>query len=321
MNDFLTAVGAVLPVFAIAAAGALIRRLGWLTAEADASLIKLTVNLLFPCFVFDRLVGNGAFEQAGNVVLPPLVGFAEVAVGVLVARIFAGLAGPLRPEARRTFVFTTAVANYGYLPLPLVASLWRAEPEVARQTTAVLLVHNVGVEIAMWTFGLVLLGGAPLREAWRRILSAPVIAIFASLALNFTVSRGQLPGPLLTATHLLAECAIPLGLLLVGATMADHAQGFVGGAGRRTMAAACALRLAIVPPVFLLLVWLLPGPLELRRVIAVQAAMPAAVFPIVMAKHYGGDPATALRVVLGTSLVSFATMPLWLRAGLGLVGG
>ena len=51
-----------------------------------------------------------------------------------------------------------------------------------------------------------------------------------------------------------------------------------------------------------------------------QAAMSAAVFPIVMAKHYGGDPATALRVVLGTSLVGLVTIPLWLRVGMKFVG-
>jgi predicted permease len=49
--------------------------------------------------------------------------------------------------------------------------------------------------------------------------------------------------------------------------------------------------------------------------------MPAAVFPVVMAKHYGGDPATALRVVLATSLVGLITIPLWIRAGMHYVLG
>ena len=48
--------------------------------------------------------------------------------------------------------------------------------------------------------------------------------------------------------------------------------------------------------------------------------MPAAVFPIVLARHYAGDPATAVRVVIGTSLLGFLTMPLWLRLGLRLRG-
>jgi malate permease and related proteins len=55
-------------------------------------------------------------------------------------------------------------------------------------------------------------------------------------------------------------------------------------------------------------------------VLVLEAAMASAVFPIAMAKHYGGDPATALRVVLSTSLVGFMTIPLWIRFGLSFVG-
>jgi predicted permease len=73
--------------------------------------------------------------------------------------------------------------------------------------------------------------------------------------------------------------------------------------------------MGIMPIFFLLLGWCLTGPVELKRVILLQAAMPAAVFPIVMAKHYGGDARTALRVVIATSLVGFATIPLWIRLG------
>ena len=76
----------------------------------------------------------------------------------------------------------------------------------------------------------------------------------------------------------------------------------------------------ILPVLFLLLAKYLPCSIELKRIIAIQAAMPAAVFSIVIAKHYCGDPATALRVVLGTSLVGLVTIPLWLRFGMKFVG-
>jgi predicted Na+-dependent transporter len=46
----------------------------------------------------------------------------------------------------------------------------------------------------------------------------------------------------------------------------------------------------------------------------------AAVFPIVIAKHYGGDTATALRVVISTSVVGLITIPLWIRFGMNWVG-
>jgi predicted permease len=48
--------------------------------------------------------------------------------------------------------------------------------------------------------------------------------------------------------------------------------------------------------------------------------MPAAVFPIILARQYGGDPATAVRVVVVTSLGGLVTIPLWLQAGLSWLG-
>jgi hypothetical protein len=64
----------------------------------------------------------------------------------------------------------------------------------------------------------------------------------------------------------------------------------------------------------------LPASPELKRVIVLEAAMPAAVFPIVMARHYAGDPATAMRVVIGTTVVGLMTIPLWIRFGMQFLG-
>jgi malate permease and related proteins len=51
----------------------------------------------------------------------------------------------------------------------------------------------------------------------------------------------------------------------------------------------------------------------------VQAAMPAGILPIVIAKHYGGRPITAVQVVLGSTAIGLFTVPLWLRVGLGWI--
>src|SRR5436190_5192948 len=67
VSEFLTVLTAVLPIFCIAGAGALLRQLNWLTAEADASLLRVTVNVLSPCLIFDSILGTDAFAQSGYV--------------------------------------------------------------------------------------------------------------------------------------------------------------------------------------------------------------------------------------------------------------
>lgn len=306
---------AVLPIFAIAAVGALIRQLNWLTSEADTSLLRATVNLLVPCLIFDSILGNRAFDSRANIFIPPLIGFGTVALGIPLAMAVQHFLGLKEERSRRTFVFSTAVYNYGYVPFPLALSLFDKE------TAAVLFVHNVGVEIALWGFGLVMLTGASIRESWRKILNPPLIMILVTLGLNFTIGKEHIPVFVQTTAHMLGQCAIPFGVLLLGAILADHAHEFRAARGGRVAVASCVLRLGVLPVLFLLIAKYLPASVELKRVIVLEAAMPAAVFPVVMAKHYGGDPATALRVVLATSLVGLITIPLWIRVGTHFVLG
>lgn len=320
--SYLALLASVAPVFLIIAAGYAMRRAGWLTAEADASLMRVIVNLLFPCLIFDTILGNRALEKAGNLLLAPAVGFATVALGYAVAFWAAPCFGLRESRARRTFAFTTGIYNYGYVPLPLIAKLF--DP----QTTAVLFIHNVGVETALWTAGIALLRGMPdaesPRASWavrtRKILNAPVIAILIAIAMHFTGARAWMPVIATSAIHSLGAAAIPLGLILTGATFADQMRDLSArGSGAVSLGAAL-LRLGLLPVLMLAIAQWLPCPIELRRVILIQAAMPCAVIPVLLTKHFGGDPAMAMRIVLVTSAVGLLTIPLWLQVGIQWLG-
>lgn len=314
MDEFTTVLFALLPVLSIVVLGFLVRRVNWLTAEADSSMLRVLVNLLVPCFFLDSLLGNAALERAENVFYPPLVGFLTVTFGAVIAFLFAKLAGLKDLRSRRTFGFATGIYNYGYVPLPLAALLFD------RETTGVLVVHNMGVELALWTVGLMMIAGVPLRQSWRKALNPPLVTIVVALTINGLGWTGLVPEFVKTAYHLLGQCAIPMGLVLIGATVADFLPEFRPGSSARLMSVSCLIRLGMLPVLFLLLARFGPFSDELKRVIILQAAMPAAVFPIVMAKHYGGDTGIALRVVLATSAVSLLTIPLWIHWGLAFVG-
>jgi malate permease and related proteins len=307
MSELAIVVQATLPVFVLVGLGALLRRLRWLTTAADTSLLVLTVNLLTPCLILDKVLGSAALARASTVLLAPAVGFVVVGLSVAVSFAAAHLFGIRTEPIRRTFAFSTGLQNYGYFPLPLALTLYGDD------TAAVLFVHNLGVETALWTIGIVVLAGIPWRAALRRVLSPPAIAIVAAVVLNVTVGRDGIPTFVMESVTLIGSAAIPLGLLLTGATMADHARN-VGGAGSvRTVLLSCALRLGILPLFYCLALWGLNADIELERVFVLQAAMPAAVIPIILAKHYRGDSITALRIVFATTFVSLLTLPMWIH--------
>ncbi len=311
--NFLSLLEAVAPVFVIIGAGYALRRLRWLTSEADHTLLRLGVNVLYPCLIADSILGNPMLAEARNLLVPPLVGFGTVVFGFLLAALGARLMRLPAPSAR-SFTFTTGLYNYGYLPIPLVQAFYD------RNTLGVLFTHNLGVEIALWTVGVWLLSGVPARGAWKQILNVPIVAIVTSAALNFGGVHAVIPDFLRQSMHMLGQSAIPLALLLTGATLADLIAGERTSCRIGAVVAANVLRLGVLPLAFLLLAKVAPVSVELQRIIIIQAAMPAAMIPIILAKHYQADSAHALQIVLSTTLLALLTIPLWLRFGFWWVG-
>ena len=119
--------------------------------------------------------------------------------------------------------------------------------------------------------------------------------------------------------HPLAACAVPLGLLMTGVSVQPH----LNAPGRllepRISATAVFIRLALLPVVILLIARFGPWTEELRRVLVVQAAMPSAVLPVILARVYGGQPLIAVQIVLATTAIGLFSIPFWLRWGLAFV--
>ena len=112
--------------------------------------------------------------------------------------------------------------------------------------------------------------------------------------------------------------AFPLAIFVTGAVIMD-----LIGRERPTLRASMggtAVRLALLPVFMLAAAKFLPMPHLLKQVVVVQAAMPAAMTPILLAKLYGGRPAVAVEIVVATTVASLATLPLVLAFGRWWVG-
>lgn len=324
-NHWVMIVGATLSVFAVIGVGIVARRAQWLNEAGDRSLLKIGIDLLLPCLIFTVVADNPALKQAGNLFLSPGVGFGTFALGLAAAmavtRLGSRATGLNGTAQRRTFTLSVGAYNYGFLALPLVRELFDD------QTLGVLFVHNVGAGLALWTLGVATLNGKLDGRAWRQMVNPPSVAVVVAVAFNLleiTPWLHQHAEFLLRPVRWLGEAAVPMMLMLVGASIADQLQSGARDTRRRdtakVIAWACLLRLGLLPVAFLLVAAVLPASQELKRVIVVEAAMPSAMFGVLLARRYNGDPATALRVVLSTSILSLLTIPLWILAGVALLG-
>ncbi len=314
--SFSTIIGAALPVFILLALGYVLREVKILTRESDSSLMKLVIRIFYPCLYFDFVIGNPSLQSAQNLVAAPIVGFSTVAGGFLLAFLAGRAIGLQKGKGLRTFAFCSGIYNYGFIPIPVMLALFGD-----RGTMGVLLVHNVGIELAIWTAGIMLLAGGIRGSALKNILNPPIIALVIALLVNASGLDSKVPGWLDQTISILAACCVPVGIILAGAMIADLFKQQKVLSQPKVVAGAIIMRLGLLPMGFLLIAAFMPGlSVELKRVIMIQAAMPAGIMPIVLARHYGGDSGVAVRVVLATTVASVVTMPLWIHLGLQVIG-
>ena len=212
MAEFLRVLGAVLPVFLIALLGFQLRRMDWLTKAADDSLLKVSVNVLLPCLAFSNISNNPELLKPENVWLPPVVGFFSIGLGMAAGWLIRKFAAGSTDASGRTFAISIGVFNFGFVPIPLVGSLF------GENAVGVLFVFNVGTLLAMWSLGVMLLHG-DLRTAMRKAINVPVVTVVLALVVNATGLHVYIPGLVNDTIKTLGLCGIPMSILLIGAMM------------------------------------------------------------------------------------------------------
>lgn len=301
----------VFPVYLLILTGAVFRKLRLLHHEHDAGIMRLVFNLLFPCLILDKILGSDALHDGWMVLRTILLGFAAIALGLGTAWIAGRFLKLEKGTGRRTFSLSAGAQNYGFTAIPVTEALWGGS------SLAVLFVHNIGAEIAIWTLGLMIMSGES-RPNWRRLVNGPLIAVAAALALVFLNLDGIVTGPVRETLSLLGACAFPLAILITGCSMMD----LVGTESPdwKIIAGGSLVRLVILPFVILAIARFLPMEPGIRQILIVQAAMPAALTPILLARLYGGKPVIAVQIVIATTVLSFLTLPWIITFGVRWIG-
>jgi predicted permease len=312
LNNFWPILGNVLAVFLIIALGALVRKIEWITRDADKSLAKLTTNVLLPAYFVQKILFSGQVEMPLAVWTPPFFGLMTTGTCLFLAFAIARIAGPwfgLRTgNSQRVFALCVGICNYGFIPLPLAEHFY---PE----SLVDLILHNVGVNLALWSVGVALISGS-FQDGWKKALGTPpFLSVLAAILFRLYGPQYTPPLAIESAITSLGHCAIPLGLLLSGAISVDFLSETNWKGSWRIMLAAVLLRQLIFPILMLAAALSLCESESMLKVMLLQAAMPAAIFPIVLVKLYDQDLDTALRVIIASSLSGVVTIPAWLILG------
>lgn len=304
-------VASVLPVYLLIIAGAILRWTRVVTKEHDEGVMRVVYTVMLPCFMLDKILGS-AVLKSGSVVFSAIgLGFGMILVGIAIGLLVGRAIGLEKGTGMRTFALASGSQNFGFTAAPVVEILW------STGALALLFVHNIGVELAMWSVGVMLMSG-DRGIPWRRVVNGPVVAVVTGLLLVALGWDSYFTGPARKAMSMIGVGAFPLAILITGCTIMD-----LVAAEKPTlkiMLGSSLVRLVLSPLAFLAAAKFLPIAIELRQVLVVQAAMPAAMTPIMLARLYGGRPAIAVQIVVVTTALSLFTLPWIITLGCRWIG-
>ncbi len=289
MNLTLTVLEIVAPVFLLAGIGFTWVKLGF---EYRIQFVtQLAMTLSVPCLIFVSLM-NTQIDPAALTALSLATVAAYGAVTVVAAAIVWSMG-----LNRRTYLAPLIFGNTGNLGLPLALFAFGD----AGLSYAVV----VFAVMAIWsfTFGIWLVAGA---GSFGKVVREPLVWGTLVGAL-FLMQGWQTPKFLTNTLSLLGQMAIPMMLITLGVAVARLTPG---GVGRAVLLSAIKLVICVA------IAWTAGLYFELDRtamgVLVLQVATPVAVTSYLLAEKYGADAQSVAGLVVVSTLMSVAALPVLL---------
>lgn len=287
----------LVPSFALVGLGGLVRRR--LSENAWTGLDRLNFELLFPALLFTAAAGR-PMELSRVAVIGPAV-WAILTLG-LVAGYAARLFGPRRfldfaGAWQTAWRFNTAL---GFVAVTTLGAADAALMAVVAGMAVPLA--NVFAVTALSRGGNLGHGATLKRVALNPFLLASLAGVAVGL------SGFHPPAVLMAPLGLLAQAAIPIALLSIGATMDWRALARIDAFG----AILAGVKLMLLPAVTLALCKLAGAEPAITQILTMFAALPTASAAHVLASGFGADRALAATAVAQSTLLAALSLPLWI---------
>ncbi len=306
-------------VFLMIGLGWLARTRGVVDGPTTNRLARLLTFYVYPALIFSSMVQRFTLASLVDKWLLPAGSFGIMATGFVAGLILLPWFGGRRSAQGRGFHFQATINNYSFLAMPLALFYWGEEG------LANVIFSTLGGELAMWTLGVYALTETRLsRASLRRLVSPPIMAVFAALATiairdglgladglaenRLALALAQVWQSGLDGLSVFGGATIPVAMVVAGSRIADLGAAHVI---RLRQLRVVAVRLIVVPALAVIWISRLPIPTDIANVLVLIAVMPSAVSSVMLSEIFDGDVEFAAASVLLTHLCCLLTVPLW----------
>jgi predicted permease len=304
---------ALLKLFFIGITGYVSVRKGFIKNQTIEGISRFIINISLPALIISTLGTNLRHHLMDEIALCFATALLLIIVSMAIAYFFRWITLPRAEEGRRLFLSLSAMQNAGYLPIPLAAAV--LPQELIPLGLLLIFVYMMVMGLIFWSAGIWLItegAATDWRENIRKTANPPIITLFLGLLFLWTpVQEGFKSLPALQESlDLIGNTTIPLVMFVLGGSLAERTS--VKKTGGMVTGISALVKLAVVPACALLVIRFIPMERTFAFILVLQAAMPAALNHIVIARKYGGNVALTARALFVHYILSLATVPFFL---------
>lgn len=285
--------------------GYILRRFHLEPGNTPTVLSKLEIYVFMPAMVLSSFIKNCTIESLQQNANLFLYGVLASVVAWILGR-FLGRFFSKEQYERKIYTYALTVANFGYVGMPLVASLFGSEG---------LYVFNIFcVPLNMLTYGILVPSLVPEGKEdakaswWKRLLNPITVAMLVGLALGITGLRKFLPGFVMNTVDSLSGCVGPVAMILTGFVIGGfHIPDLLK---IKKVYVVSVFRLLVHPMIMAGLVWLLGADKYACILTMIGFSSALGLNTVVIPATYGGDTHTGASMALISNVGCAITIPL-----------
>ncbi|MEQ9693145.1 AEC family transporter [Shimia sp. SDUM112013] len=286
----------LLPSFLMVGLGGLVRNR--LSVNAWQGLDKLNFEILFPTLIF-------VAASQRPIALRDIFSIGPAVWAILTAGLcFGYLARRFGPDSFLDFAGAWQTAWRFNTALAFVAVTTLSNPPIGELAVAVGMAIPVANVFAVSALSR---GSGSLVQTLKKVATNPFLIASVS-GVIVGLSGISIPAPLLAPLEMIAQAAIPVALISVGATMNWGALAKLD----RFSGILCATKLVILPALTMGSCVLLGTDPVLATTLTLFACMPTASASHVLAAGFGADRTLSATLVAQSTLLGAVTLPVWI---------
>lgn len=307
----------MLVLFAMMMTGFFSYKKGILDEGSLSKLSKLVVSIMNPLLIIDGVIGKdstgGSTPLKQNILMMILYYCILLIISFPVSKI-------LRVKKGESFLYRLMMifSNVGFMGIPVITSLY------GDGCVLYIAFYILGYNLILYTYGLYLVDSSisatddnkntgskkSFTDSLTKIFNSGVLACIIAIlifALNIKV-----PGPVSQFISGLGSCAVPLSMVLIGASMAQQRPKDLFS--DKKIYLFLSLRMLLVPITAALILKqvmrFIPLDTQVAGVFGLMLAMPVGSIVVLLAKDRGGNEKVCTAASVVSTLASVITIPI-----------